>query len=154
MICALVDRCLLLVEGKSADLAKFAIHSIPKQRILVTFTKSQPRNSIGGSNWSPPPTHNHHHNRHNGPVQTIFKAPSPPLAAPMPPFQGGVIPVGTSWPLPTQPRVPIPGTGVFLPPQEQIVQGNSGEGKLEMKTREEACTAAKEGDGNSGEQIN
>lgn len=75
----------------------------------------------------------------------------------MPPFQGGVIPVGTSWPLPTQPRVPIPGTGVFLPPgsaQEHAVQGNSGEGKLEMKTREVACTAAKEGDGNNGKQIN
>ncbi|XP_018433676.1 RNA demethylase ALKBH10B isoform X2 [Raphanus sativus] len=153
---SLTPGSLLLVEDKSADLAKFAIHSIPKQRILITFTKSQPRNS----NWSPPPSrspHNHHHSRHKRPVQTIFKAPSPPLAAPMPPFQGGVIPVGTSWPLPTQPRVPFPGTGVFLPPgsaQEHAVQGNSGEGKLEMKTREVACTAAKEGDGNNGKQIN
>ncbi|KAJ0253418.1 hypothetical protein HA466_0111120 [Hirschfeldia incana] len=170
---SLTPGCLLLVEGKSADLAKFAIHSIPKQRILITFTKSQPRNSIGDSNWSPLPSRspqNHYRNRHltaspnNGAVQTIFKVPSPPLASPMPPFQGGgVLPVGTSWPLPPQPRVPIPGTGVFLPPgsaQEQVRLGslensndsngsNSGEGKLEMTTKEEACTPAKEGDNRS-----
>ena len=96
-----LNRSVLLVEGKSADLAKFAIHSIPKQRILITFTKSQPRNSITGSNWAPPPSRsppNQHHNRHptappkhypvipttgvfppNGAVQPIFIAPSPPL---------------------------------------------------------------------------
>lgn len=136
------------MEGKSADLAKFAIHSIPKKRILITFTKSQPRNSVRGTNWSPPPSwspQNHHNS-----VQPIFKAPSPPLASPMP-FQGGVLPVGTSWPLPpTQPRAPVPGTGVFLPPTERSNNSNGSncdEGKIEVKTKEEA---AKEGDGNSG----
>ncbi|CAN6901781.1 unnamed protein product [Brassica oleracea] len=152
---SLTPGCLLLVEGKSADLAKFAIHSIPKKRILITFTKSQPRNSVRGTNWSPPPSwspQNHHNS-----VQPIFKAPSPPLASPMP-FQGGVIPVGTSWPLPpTQPRAPVPGTGVFLPPTERSNNSNGSnceEGKIEVKTKEEA---AKEGDGNScsgvGKQI-
>ncbi|KAL0757523.1 hypothetical protein Bca101_095191 [Brassica carinata] len=123
---SLTPGSLLLVEGKSADLAKFAVHSIPKKRILITFTKSQPRNSIGGTNWSPPPSRSPH-NHHNS-VQTIFKGPSPPLATPMP-FQGGVIPAGTSWLLPPpQPRVPVPGTGVFLPPgsaQEQVVLGST-----------------------------
>ncbi|XP_013600884.1 RNA demethylase ALKBH10B-like isoform X4 [Brassica napus] len=123
---SLTPGSLLLVEGKSAGLAKFAVHSIPKKRILITFTKSQPRNSIGGTNWSPPPSRSPH-NHHNS-VQTIFKGPSPPLATPMP-FQGGVIPAGTSWLLPPpQPRVPVPGTGVFLPPgsaQEQVVLGST-----------------------------
>nr|VDC63942.1 unnamed protein product [Brassica rapa] len=123
---SLTPGSLLLVEGNSADLAKFAIHSIPKKRILITFTKSQPRNSIGGTNWSPPPSRSPQ-NHHNS-VQPIFKVPSPPLASPMP-FPGGVLPVGTSWPLPPpQPRVPVPGTGVFLPPgsaQEQVVLGST-----------------------------
>ncbi|KAF8098059.1 hypothetical protein N665_0275s0029 [Sinapis alba] len=162
---SLTPGCVLLVEGKSADLAKFAIHSIRKQRILITFTKSQPRNSISRSNWAPPPSRSPQ-NHLNGP----FKVPSPPLASPMP-FPGGVIPVATSWP--PQPRVPIPGTGVFLPPgsaQEQVLQGSTGksnnnngsnaaEGKLEMKKKEEACNrsvaAAKEGEGDGdGKQIN
>ncbi|CDY52029.1 hypothetical protein HID58_030879 [Brassica napus] len=181
----------LVVEGKSADLAKFAIHSIRKQRILITFTKSQPGN---GLNWGPPPlsrSPNHHHNRQpkhypvviptttgvlpTPSVQPVFIAPSPPLPPPMP-FPGGVgvVPGATSWPLlphtrhqaPPQPRAPVPGTGVFLPPgsaQEQVFQGssngnNSAEGKVEMKTKEGACNgnAADEcgGSGGDGKQVN
>lgn len=195
IIFGILNRSVLLVEGKSADLAKFAIHSIRKQRILITFAKSQPRNSISGSNWGPPPSRSpNQHIRHptgppkhypipttgvlptpthrppNGAVQPIFIAPSPPLAPPMP-FPPGP----TVWPLPPhprhqpppQPRMPIPGTGVFLPPgstQEQVLQGsqqksdysnggNSAEGKLELKTKEEASTggiAAEERDGSNG----
>uniref|UniRef100_M4DJK4 Hydroxyproline-rich glycoprotein family protein n=1 Tax=Brassica campestris TaxID=3711 RepID=M4DJK4_BRACM len=181
----------LVVEGKSADLAKFAIHSIRKQRILITFTKSQPGN---GLNCCPPPlsrSPNHHHNRQpkhypvviptttgvlpTPSVQPVFIAPSPPLPPPMP-FPGGVgvMPGATSWPLlphtrhqaPPQPRAPVPGTGVFLPPgsaQEQVFQGssngnNSAEGKVEMKTKEGACNgnAADEcgGSGGDGKQVN
>ncbi|KAG2259721.1 hypothetical protein Bca4012_009126 [Brassica carinata] len=167
---SLTPGSLLLVEGKSADLAKFAIHSIRKQRILITFTKSQPRNSISRSNWAPPPPSRSPQNHLTGPPNNgPFKVPSPPLASPMP-FPGGVIPAATSWPLPPQPRVPNPGTGVFLPPgsaQEQVILGsteksnnsnggNSAEGKLEMKTKEEASNrsvAAKEGEGD-GKHIN
>ncbi|ESQ35333.1 hypothetical protein EUTSA_v10007113mg [Eutrema salsugineum] len=192
----ILSLSVLVVEGKSADLAKFAIHSIRKQRILITFTKSQPRNSMTGSNRGPPASRSpNHHNRHstgppkpypvisttgvlptpshrppNGTVQPIFIAPSPPLAPPMP-FPGGVPPGPTSWPLPhhprpPQPRMPIPGTGVFLPPgsaQELVLQGspeksnnsngsNSAEGKLDLKTKEDACNgdAAEECHGNSG----
>ncbi|CAN7020725.1 unnamed protein product [Brassica rapa subsp. trilocularis] len=181
---SLTPGSVLLVEGKSADLAKFAIHSIPKQRILITFTKSQPRNSITGSNWAPPPSRsppNQHHNRHptappkhypvipttgvfppNGAVQPIFIAPSPPLPPQMP-FPGGVLPGATVWPHPRhqpppQPRLPVPGTGVFLPPgsaQEQVLKGsteksngsNAAEGKLEMKTKEEEADNSGSGDG-------
>ncbi|KAG2323815.1 hypothetical protein Bca52824_006543 [Brassica carinata] len=168
---SLTPGSVLLVEGKSADLAKFAIHSIPKQRILITFTKSQPRNSLNGPNWAPPPSRsppNQQHNRHStGPPKhypvistTDFHIPSPPLPPPMP------FPGATVWPHPRhqpppQPRLPIPGTGVFIPPgsaQEQGLQGsteksngsNAAEGKLEMKTREEADGSSGSGDGKQG----
>ncbi|XP_056863687.1 RNA demethylase ALKBH10B isoform X2 [Raphanus sativus] len=186
---SLTPGSVLLVEGKSADLAKFAIHSIPKQRILITFTKSQSRNSLTGPNWAPPPSrspptqqHNRHPHKHyhpvnpttgvfppNGAVQPIFISPSPPLPPQMP-FPGGVIPRATTvWPHPQhqpppQPRLPIPGTGVFLPPgsaQERVLQSstekfngsNAAVGKLEIKTKEESVSrvaAEEEGDGNSG----
>ncbi|CAN8312212.1 unnamed protein product [Cochlearia groenlandica] len=181
----------LMVEGKSADLAKFAIHSTRKQRILITFTKSQPRNSISGTNWGPPlsrsPNHNIRHQtgppKHypvipstgvlptsNGAIQPIFVSPSPPM-----PFPGGGVPPGpTGWPLPhpyprhqqpPQPRMPTPGTGVYLPngsTQEHVLQSspeksnkngsNYAEGNLELKRKEEACegvVAAEEGNGSS-----
>ncbi|CAH8388905.1 unnamed protein product [Eruca vesicaria subsp. sativa] len=141
----------LVVEGKSADLAKFAIDSTRKQRILITFTKSQPGN---GHNWGPPlsrsPNHHSRHSKHYPVIPTttgVLPTPShrppnngavqsPPLPPPMP-LPGGVVTTGeTSWPLlphrrhqsPPQPRVPILGTGVFLPPgsaQEQVVQGST-----------------------------
>ncbi|KAJ0247987.1 hypothetical protein HA466_0163630 [Hirschfeldia incana] len=166
---SLTPGSVLVVEGKSADLAKFAIHSIRKQRILITFTKSQPGN---GHNWCPPPlsrspNHHHHHSRqpkHYPTTTGVLPTPShrspPNNGAVQPVFiPPGVVPGATSWPLlphtrhqaPPHPRMPFPGTGVFLPPgsaQEQMVQ-NSAEGKVEMKTKEEACNAnaAEECDG-------
>ncbi|CAN6878864.1 unnamed protein product [Brassica oleracea] len=184
---SLTPGSVLLVEGKSADLAKFAIHSIPKQRILITFTKSQPRNSITGSNWAPPPSRSppNLHNRQqtgppkhypvipttgvfpqNGAVQPIFISPSPPLPPQMP-FPGGVLPGATVWPhprhqQPPHPRLPVPGTGVFLPPgsaQEQVSTeksngSNAAEGKLEMKTKEEACSRDAAEEGGDSKQSN
>lgn len=41
-----ISRSLLVMQGKSADLAKYALPSFRKQRILVTFTKSQPQRPI------------------------------------------------------------------------------------------------------------
>ncbi|CAA7032548.1 unnamed protein product [Microthlaspi erraticum] len=187
---SLTPGSVLVVEGKSADLAKFAMQSTRKQRMLITFTKYQPRNSTAGSHWGPPPpsrspTHpirlptgppKHYplipvtgvlptpsHRPPNGAAQPMFIAPSPP--PPPLPFPVGVPPGPTVWPLlphsrhqpPPQPRMPIPGTGVFLPPGSQEKsnnsnRGSSAEGKLESKTKEEACngTAAEECDGNSG----
>ena len=79
------------------------------------------------------------------------------------PFPGGVLPGATVWPHPrhqppAQPRMPVPGTGVFLPPgsaQEQVLKGsteksngsNAAEGKLEMKTKEEEADNSGSGDG-------
>ncbi|KAH0863983.1 hypothetical protein HID58_081194 [Brassica napus] len=167
---SLTPGSVLVVEGKSADLAKFAIHSIRKQRILITFTKSQPGN---GLNWGPPPPLSRSPNHHNRQpkhypviptttgvlptpsVQPVFIAPSPPLPPPMPFPGGGVVPGATSWPLlphtrhqaPPQPRMPIPGTGVFLPP-------GSAQEQVEMKTKEGACNGNAADECGGGKQVN
>jgi len=141
------------MQGKSTDLAKHALPSIHKQRILVTFTKSQPKTSLPSdsqrlspavtSHWALPQGRTPNHMRHQlGPkhyptipatgvlpapsirappngMQTLFvPAPvAPPIsfASPVP------IPLGsTGWASAPQrhppPRMPVPGTGVFLPP--------------------------------------
>ncbi|KAK4773663.1 hypothetical protein SAY87_028682 [Trapa incisa] len=41
---------LLVMQGKSADIAKYALPSLWKQRILITFAKSQPKRSISIDN--------------------------------------------------------------------------------------------------------
>ncbi|AEE29212.1 putative alpha-ketoglutarate-dependent dioxygenase AlkB-like superfamily [Arabidopsis thaliana] len=187
---SLTPGSVLLVEGKSANLAKYAIHATRKQRILISFIKSKPRNS----NWGPPPSRSpNQHIRHptgppkhypvvipstgvlptpshrppNGAVQPIFIPPSPPLASPMP-FPGGVPTGPPVWPLlpphprhqtAPQPRMPIPGTGVFLPPgsnQELADNSNGTEGKLDLKAKEEARNGFGEGecDGSNGKQSN
>ncbi|EOA39902.1 hypothetical protein CARUB_v10008596mg [Capsella rubella] len=199
---SLTPGSVLMVEGKSANLAKYAVHSTRKQRILITFIKSKPRSSITGANWGPPPSRSpNHHIRHptgppkhypvipttgvlptpshrppNGSVQPMFIAPSPPLAPPMP-FPGAVPPGPTVWPLlpphprhqpPPQPRMLIPGTGVFLPPgsnQENVTQGSpekadNSEGSSnpaqDVKTKEEGRngSAAGECGGSNGKQSN
>ncbi|XP_073100601.1 RNA demethylase ALKBH10B-like, partial [Elaeis guineensis] len=54
---------LLVMQGKSADLAKHAIPSLCKQRILLTFGKSQPKKTFPSegmrfpSSSAPPPSH-------------------------------------------------------------------------------------------------
>lgn len=146
------------MHGKSADYAKHAIPSIRKQRILVTFTKSQPRKSIPtdsqrlpspgpsqSSYWGPPPSRSPNHIRHPvGPkhyaaVSTTGVLPAPPNRPQLPPPNGiqplfVAAPVGPAMPFPAPvvipsgspgwaagprhppPRMPLPGTGVFLPP--------------------------------------
>ncbi|XP_024193057.1 RNA demethylase ALKBH10B isoform X1 [Rosa chinensis] len=155
---SLTPGSLLLLQGKSADYAKHAIPSIRKQRILVTFTKSQPRKSFptdsqrlpssGPSQspyWSPPPSRSPNHIRHPvGPkhyaaVSTTGVLPAPPNRPQLPPPNGiqplfVAAPVGPAMPFPAPvvippgspgwvaaprhppPRMPLPGTGVFLPP--------------------------------------
>lgn len=145
-----------MLQGKSTDFAKYAIPSILKQRVLVTFTKSQPKKSLpidaqrhaspATSHWAPPPSRSPNHFRHQlGPkhyaaVPTTGVLPAPtirpqipapngmqPLFVPAPvealmPFPAPVpIPPGsTGWaaapPRHPPPRIPVPGTGVFLPP--------------------------------------
>lgn len=126
------------MEGKSADLAKRAIPSLRKQRILMTFGKSQPKNAFPSEGlFSPssaacpasasssarptnfsrhppgrklqvPPMHPQSTSLPNG-VQPLFMAP--PV----------VPPTTVGWtvaapPMHPNPAFPVPGTGVFLPP--------------------------------------
>ncbi|KAJ4961192.1 hypothetical protein NE237_021102 [Protea cynaroides] len=152
---------LLMMQGRSADLAKYAISSLRKQRILVTFTKSQPKKTMSSDNlrlssstatpsssaWGPPPSRplNHVHHpagpKHYGAMPTTGVLPAPsirqqhlpppngmqPLFVPAPvapvvPYPGPVQlqPASAGWaavpPRHPPPRLPIPGTGVFLPP--------------------------------------
>lgn len=152
-------RSLLAMQGKSADIAKHAIPCIRKQRIIVTFTKSQPKKSMPSdgpripspgvapsSHWGPPPSRSPNHIRHSGPkhyapVPTTGVLPAPPIRPQIPPPNGVqplfvTAPVAPAMPFPAPvpippgasgwaaapprhppPRPPVPGTGVFLPPQ-------------------------------------
>ncbi|MCD7449248.1 hypothetical protein HAX54_050686 [Datura stramonium] len=148
---------ILVMQGRSAEFVKHAIPSLRKQRILVTFTKLQPRRiksgdgqrfppSAGGpvSQWVPPsrsPNHIRHPfgPKHYGsmpttgvlPVPTVRPQLTPPnvqpifvpaVVAPAMPFPAAVAlpPASSGWAAPPPrhppPRVPLPGTGVFLPP--------------------------------------
>ncbi|KAK8356183.1 hypothetical protein V6Z11_A05G339900 [Gossypium hirsutum] len=147
---------LLVMEGKSADFAKHALPSVRKHRMLVTFTKYQPKKSVAdnqrppspsvsqSSQWGPPSSRSPNHFRHSaGPkhfaaipttgvlpaaairpqippanvVQPLFvPAPAIPFPAPVP-----IPPGSTGWSAAAgqrhfPPHLPIPGTGVFLPP--------------------------------------
>ncbi|KAK8564568.1 hypothetical protein V6N13_005213 [Hibiscus sabdariffa] len=149
---------LLVMEGKSAGFAKHALPSVRKQRMLITFTKYQPRKFVSDNQRLPFPSlsqssqqglpHNRspNHFRHaTGPkhyavvpttgvlsvppiqpqipppngVQPLFVpapiAPAIPFSAPVP-----IPPGSTTWPAAPPrhppPHLPVPGTGVFLPP--------------------------------------
>ena len=145
------------MQGKATDFAKHAIPSMRKQRILVTFTKSQPKRSppsdaqriaspAASSHWGPPPSRSANHIRHHvGPkhyatVPTTGVLPAPPIRPQIPPPNGmqplfvaapvvpsmpfpapvPIAPGSTGWtaapPRHPPPRLPVPGTGVFLPP--------------------------------------
>ncbi|KAJ8476295.1 hypothetical protein OPV22_020022 [Ensete ventricosum] len=131
---SLTAGALLVMEGKSADLAKRAIPSLRKQRILLTFGKSQPKNTFPSEGlFSPssaacpasasssarptnfsrhppgrklqvPPIHPQSMSPPNG-VQSLFVAP--------PTTAGRTV---AAPPMHPTPRFPVPGTGVFLPP--------------------------------------
>lgn len=154
---SLAPGSVLVMQGRSTEFAKYAIPSIRKQRILVTFTKLQLRriksgdsqrfpSSAGGpvSQWVPPSRSPNHIRRPFGPkhygsmsttgvlpipgvhpqfdpanMQPIFVpatvAPAMPFPAPvaLPPASAGwAVPPLRHPPL----RLPLPGTGVFLPP--------------------------------------
>lgn len=151
------------MEGESADLARHAIPSIRKQRMLITFTKSQPRkvthsdgqrlpsSMVSPPHWGPQPSRSPSHHirqpmgpKHYAPIQTNGVLPAPPIRTQIPPPNTGVQPLfvttpvspplpfvapvsvpppgSTGWPAaaprhpPIPPRLPLPGTGVFLPP--------------------------------------
>ncbi|XP_019463831.1 PREDICTED: uncharacterized protein LOC109362473 isoform X1 [Lupinus angustifolius] len=102
---SLAPGSLLSLQGKSTDFTKYAIPSIHKPRILVTFTKSQPRKSIpsdahrlalpaGPFHWGPPPSRPPNHTRHNlgpkhyGTVPSTGILPAPSIRPQIPPPNG------------------------------------------------------------------
>ncbi|XP_042501848.1 RNA demethylase ALKBH10B-like isoform X2 [Macadamia integrifolia] len=158
---SLTAGSLLMMQGRSADFAKYAISAIRKQRILITFTKSQPKRTMSNdslrfssssatrpsSPWGPPASRplNHVHHptgpKHYGAIPATGVLPAPPIrpqhlpppngmqplfvpapVAPAVPYAGPVPlqPASAGWAaVPTRhppPRLPVPGTGVFLPP--------------------------------------
>ncbi|CAL9110608.1 unnamed protein product [Musa textilis] len=153
--------CLLVMQGKSADLAKRAIPSLRKQRILVTFGKSRPKKTLpseasffpssavypaSGPPSARPPTSSRHpsgrknygvipstgvlqapsiHPQNMSPngVQPLFVAAAPVVASSAMPYPAPTMtpPATGGWtvtapPRHPSPRLPVPGTGVFLPP--------------------------------------
>ncbi|XP_008787901.2 RNA demethylase ALKBH10B-like [Phoenix dactylifera] len=161
---SLAKGSLLVVQGKSADLAKRAIPSIRKQRIFLTFGKSRPKKAFPSeglrhsSSTIPPPSpwgsssirpqnvaHHSSGPKHYGVVpapgvlpapptcpqhlpppdgihQQVLIAPSPVAPAAMPyPAPVPVTPSSAVWTVAAParhpaPQLPVPGTGVFLPP--------------------------------------
>ncbi|KAF0913413.1 hypothetical protein E2562_022200 [Oryza meyeriana var. granulata] len=154
---------LLVLQGKSADVAKRAIPAARKQRILLSFGKSLSRKHIPSENvsrftppltpppmpWGPPsrpanmarhsPSPKHfgyaptsgvlpapaigtHHIPPSDGMQPLFVAPAPVTAAAIPfPSPVPLPSTTTAWmaeaaPRSAPPRLPVPGTGVFLPP--------------------------------------
>ncbi|KAH0460607.1 hypothetical protein IEQ34_011270 [Dendrobium chrysotoxum] len=153
---------LLVMQGKSADIARHAIPSIRKQRIILTFGKSNPKrplpiessripiSAVSTQSWAspsarpsvprhsslglkhygvvpatgvlPPPAVRPQHLPPSNGIQPLFVAPTQvaPPAVPYP-TPAPVPPVSAGWPIisPSMhpgPRLPVPGTGVFLPP--------------------------------------
>ncbi|XP_057478007.1 RNA demethylase ALKBH10B-like isoform X2 [Actinidia eriantha] len=163
---------LLAMQGKSADFARHAIPTLRKQRILVTFTKSQPKKTTAlaqvapTSHWAPMRSRSPNHSRHPGPkhygpgpttgvlappqvcpqiapppngIQPSLFVPAP-VAAAMPfPAPVALPPASAGWAVPPlrhpPPRVPVPGTGVFLPPPGS---GNSSAQHLLSTTETDA----------------
>ncbi|KAK8491577.1 hypothetical protein V6N13_110201 [Hibiscus sabdariffa] len=149
---------LLVMEGKSAGFAKHALPSVRKQRILITFTKYQPRKFVSDNQRLPfpslsqssqqglphnrPPNHFRHAigPKHYAVVPTTGVLPVPPIQPQVPPPNGvqplfvpapmapaipfsapvPIPPGSTTWPAAPPrhppPHLPVPGTGVFLPP--------------------------------------
>ncbi|XP_071704469.1 RNA demethylase ALKBH10B-like [Rutidosis leptorrhynchoides] len=106
---SLTPGSMLVMEGRFAD-TRHAIPSTRKHRILVTFTKSEPKRSAPGDGQRAlPPTRPLNHIPH--PIVLNHHVPLPPT---------GLLPILTSAATPLMvyapPRLPVSGTGVFLPP--------------------------------------
>lgn len=114
------------MQGKSSDFARHALPSIRKQRILVTFTKCQPKKYISNDNrrisspaviqpshWAPPPGRSLNHVRHPAgskhfaSAPTTNSVPTPPLH-PQVPSPNGIQPVLVSAPVAPPISFPAP----------------------------------------------
>ncbi|XP_034922091.1 RNA demethylase ALKBH10B isoform X1 [Populus alba] len=124
----------LVMQGKSSDLAKHAIPVIRKQRMLVTFTKSQPKKLTSNdgprlpshtgapsSHWGPPPSRSPNHLRHHVPkhyaaIPTTGVLLVPPIRPQIPPPNGVqplfmTTPVAAPMPFPAPVPIPPVSTG-------------------------------------------
>ncbi|GLT49875.1 hypothetical protein SLA2020_234010 [Shorea laevis] len=119
---SLAAGSLLVMQGKSAEFAKYALPSIRKQRMLITFTKYQPRKTIPNDNqrlpspavapscqWGPSsrlPNHVRHTGglKHYTPISATGVLPAPPIRPQLPP--NGVQSLFT--PTPITPAMPFP----------------------------------------------
>lgn len=130
----LAPGSLLVMQGKSTDFAKHAIPAIRKQRILVTFTKSQPKKfaqsdgqrlsspaAAPSPHWGPPPSRSPNHIRHPVPkhypaIPTTGVLPAPPIRPQIPPPNGVqplfvTAPVAAPMPFPAPVPIPSVSTG-------------------------------------------
>ncbi|KAG6399087.1 hypothetical protein SASPL_140561 [Salvia splendens] len=151
----------IVMQGRSADVARHAIPSLQRQRMLVTLVKSQSKKTIGGdahhflpptTTWAPPPSRPPSHIRpgaanYFGPVTPAGVSPArqqlpPPNGIQVQPmFVSAPVAPGIAYPAPValpptsagwpaapprhpQPRLPVPGTGVFLPSQGSSKSSN------------------------------
>ncbi|GER37161.1 hydroxyproline-rich glycoprotein family protein [Striga asiatica] len=162
---------MLVMQGRSSDFARHAISSQRKQRILITFAKSQPKKLNAEaqgfppppSNWAPPPTHirpgpaKHFgplpptpgpHPQPNNCIQPIF-VPGPVKKPSFPPQ----VPQAPGWPAGPPPRLPLPGTGVFIPPQGS---GNNTSGQQPSSTENMGLEtiSARSLEENGGKKLN
>ena len=122
------------MQGQSSDLAKHAIPMIRKQRMLVTFTKSQPKKLTSNdgprlpshagapsSHWGPPPSRSPNHLRHHVPkhyaaIPTTGVLLVPPIRPQIPPPNGVqplfmTTPVAAPMPFPAPVPIPPVSTG-------------------------------------------
>ncbi|KAL5208946.1 hypothetical protein ABZP36_004569 [Zizania latifolia] len=183
---------LLVLQGKSADVAKRAIPAARRQRILLSFGKSLSRKHIPSESvsrftppltpppmpWGPPsrpaniarhpPSPKHfgyaptsgvlpaltigpHHIPPSDGMQPLFVAPAPVAAAAIPFPPAVPLPNSTTaWmaeaaPRSAPPRVPVPGTGVFLPPgsghllPHQMMAASQAHAEPNSPTNSSAC---------------
>ncbi|KAJ6768859.1 HYDROXYPROLINE-RICH GLYCOPROTEIN FAMILY PROTEIN-RELATED [Salix koriyanagi] len=123
----------LVMQGKSSDVAKHAIPMIRKQRVLITFTKSQPKkhasndssrlpsHAVVSSQWGPLTSRSPNHLRHPVPkhyatIPTTGVLPVPPIRPQIPPPNGVqplfmTTPVAAPMPFPTPVPIPTAATG-------------------------------------------
>ncbi|KAL8157658.1 RNA demethylase ALKBH10B isoform X2 [Apium graveolens] len=137
------------------------------------------------SHWAPPHNRssNHIHNslspKHQAPVSTAGVLPAPPICMPIPPSNGvqplfmptavtpvlpfpppvALPPTSAGWtvggPRHPPPRLPVPGTGVFLPPGSgDAVNHPSTNESLSTLAENETSTAKLNGDKSAATDIN
>ncbi|KAE8719208.1 Hydroxyproline-rich glycoprotein family protein, putative isoform 5 [Hibiscus syriacus] len=145
---SLAPGSILMMQGKSADFTKHALPSVRKQRILITFTKYQPKKLMTDnqrlpspsvsqpSKWSPPPSRSPNHFRPSAgakpytaipPTVVFLAAPNRPQIPPPNVVQPLFVPGSVPPAIPFHAPVPIP----------PVQLGSSNSSLLELTTATE-----------------